>query len=145
MKQKRSSRKIWLLIKIFAIHSPFFFPLFLGEKRKGEKNNQSRGQKSCLSARSIENSPQEWLLTIKCHLLDYHFSFFPYPFYKINAIFEKGLYILEHFVTFPQWVHGIVITFFFHCMYLWICCTFVIFYSMQAHKMNYKNMIDPNQ
>ena len=26
--------------------------LFLGGKRKGKKNNQSRGQKSCLSARS---------------------------------------------------------------------------------------------
>ena len=31
----------------------FFFPLFLGGKRKGENNNQSRGQKSCLSARSV--------------------------------------------------------------------------------------------
>ena len=31
----------------------FFFPLLLGGKRKGEKNNQSRGQKSCLSARSF--------------------------------------------------------------------------------------------
>ena len=30
----------------------FFFPLFSGGKRKGEKNNQSRGQKSCLTARS---------------------------------------------------------------------------------------------
>ena len=30
----------------------FFFPLFLG-KRKWEKNNQSRGQKSCHSSRSI--------------------------------------------------------------------------------------------
>ena len=30
----------------------FFFSLFLGGKRKGEKNNQNRGQKSCLSARS---------------------------------------------------------------------------------------------
>ena len=29
----------------------FFFNLYLGEKRKGEKNNQSRGQMSCLSVR----------------------------------------------------------------------------------------------
>ena len=29
----------------------FFFPLCLGGKRKDEKNNQSRGQKVCLSAR----------------------------------------------------------------------------------------------
>ena len=28
--------------------------LFLGGKRKGEKNNQSRSQQSCLSARSPE-------------------------------------------------------------------------------------------
>jgi hypothetical protein len=33
----------------------FFFPLFLGGKRKGEKNSHSRGQKSCLSARSFKN------------------------------------------------------------------------------------------
>ena len=29
----------------------FFFPLFLGWKRKGEKNNQSRDFKSCFFAR----------------------------------------------------------------------------------------------
>ena len=29
----------------------FFVPLFIGGKRKGEKNNQSRDFKSCLSAR----------------------------------------------------------------------------------------------
>ena len=32
----------------------FPFP-FLGGKRKGEKNNQSYGQKSCISARLIDN------------------------------------------------------------------------------------------
>ena len=31
----------------------FFSPLFLGEKRKGDKNNQSRNFKWCLSARSF--------------------------------------------------------------------------------------------
>ena len=36
---------------IFAIHSPFLFPSFFYEGR-GEKNDQSRGQKSCISARS---------------------------------------------------------------------------------------------
>ena len=36
----------------FCIHSPFLLPTFLGWKRKGEKKNQGRGQKSCLSARS---------------------------------------------------------------------------------------------
>ena len=47
-----SSRKAWLLITIFfAIHSPFLI-LFLGGIKKGEKNNQSPDQKSCLSARS---------------------------------------------------------------------------------------------
>ena len=38
----------------FANPSPFLLPSFLGRKRKGEKNNQSRGQKSCLSARSYK-------------------------------------------------------------------------------------------
>ena len=38
-----------LLLFIFL----FFFPPFLVGKSKGEKNNQSRGQKPCLSARSI--------------------------------------------------------------------------------------------
>ena len=32
--------------------SPFLLPPFIGGKRKWEKNNLSRGQKSCLSARS---------------------------------------------------------------------------------------------
>ena len=32
----------------------FFFPLFEEERKKGEKNNPSRGEKSCLSARSYE-------------------------------------------------------------------------------------------
>ena len=52
IKIERSSRKAWLFIKTFAIHSPFLLPLFIGGKRKGEENNQSHGQKSCLSARS---------------------------------------------------------------------------------------------
>ena len=49
-----SSKKAWPLITIFATGFIllFFFPLFLWKKRKGGKNNQSRGQKSCLSARS---------------------------------------------------------------------------------------------
>ena len=42
----RSSRKAWLLITIFAFVSPFLHPSFLGGKRKGEKNNQSRDQKA---------------------------------------------------------------------------------------------------
>ena len=36
---------------LFILH--FFFPLFLGGKRKGKEDNQSCGQKSCLSARSL--------------------------------------------------------------------------------------------
>ena len=43
------ARKAWHKITIFAIHSPFLLPFFLGWKRKGEKNNQSRDFKSCLS------------------------------------------------------------------------------------------------
>ena len=38
----------------FAIYSPLLLPTFFkGGMRKGEKNNQSRGQKSILSARSF--------------------------------------------------------------------------------------------
>ena len=51
-KSLRSRRKAWLLITIFAINFIFFFTLFLGGKKNGENDNQSRGQKSCLSARS---------------------------------------------------------------------------------------------
>ena len=43
----------------FAIHSSFHLPSFLEVKRKGEKNNQSRGDKSCLSAQSIETFIKE--------------------------------------------------------------------------------------
>ena len=48
--------KLWiyrdLLIQVNL--KPFFFPLFLlGGKRKGETNNQRRGQKQCLLAQSI--------------------------------------------------------------------------------------------
>ena len=35
----------------FCIY-PFFFPLFLGGKKKGEENNQCLGQKAYLSAQS---------------------------------------------------------------------------------------------
>ena len=48
-----SSRKAWLKITMFAIHSPFLLPSFLRGKRKGEKNNQSYDLQSCLSARSF--------------------------------------------------------------------------------------------
>ena len=41
------------LSQFLLIHSPFHLHSFLGGKRKGEKNNQSRGQKSCLSVLSI--------------------------------------------------------------------------------------------
>ena len=41
------------LSRFLLIHSPFILPSFFsGGKRKGEKNNQRLGQKSCLSARS---------------------------------------------------------------------------------------------
>ena len=50
-----SSRKASLLIIIFAIPSPFLLPSFLGGRREGEENNQSRGQNSCLSSRSAKS------------------------------------------------------------------------------------------
>ena len=56
----------WLFILLF------FFPLFLGGKRKGEKNNQSRCQKSCFSARSIFWINTTWkyiLMLLICSLI----------------------------------------------------------------------------
>ena len=46
-------KKGMTFITIFDIHSS---PLFLRGKRKGEKNNQSRGQKSFLSAQPDSDS-----------------------------------------------------------------------------------------
>ena len=46
--QDRAERHCFLQRLCYFIFL-FFFPLFLGGKRKGEKNNQSRGQKQCLS------------------------------------------------------------------------------------------------
>ena len=67
-----SSRKAWLKITIFAIPFPFLLASFLGGKRKGEKKNQSRDFKSCLSAKygpyKIWNSyvmSQDWFYTWK--------------------------------------------------------------------------------
>ena len=45
------SRKAWLKITIFAIHSPFLLPSFFRRERKGENDNQSLDFRSCLSVR----------------------------------------------------------------------------------------------
>ena len=45
-----SSRKAWLLITIFANHSPFLLPPFFRREEKRGKNIQGLGQKSCLAA-----------------------------------------------------------------------------------------------
>jgi hypothetical protein len=37
----------------FDLHSPFLLPSFLGGKRKGEKKNQTRAFKTCLSAPAL--------------------------------------------------------------------------------------------
>ena len=52
MQRVGSSRKAWLKITIFAVSSHFLLPSFFRGKRKGEKNNQSRDFKTCLSAGS---------------------------------------------------------------------------------------------
>ena len=43
--------------RYFLLHSYFLFPPFLGGNIKGEKNNQSLGQKTCLSTWSVPSSP----------------------------------------------------------------------------------------
>ena len=66
-----SSWKAWLLILIFFIHSPFLLPSFFRGKRKGEENNQSFGQKSCLSARSVVikyNCTSKWWKLFGSHI-----------------------------------------------------------------------------
>ena len=71
---KRSSRKACLLITIFAIHSPFPPPSFWKE----EKNNQSSGQKSCLSARSFKKRSASCFLRITLIVIEddfFHFLF----------------------------------------------------------------------
>ena len=45
-----SSRKAWLLITSFLIHFPFLFTSYFTMEEKRKKNNQSCGQKLCLSA-----------------------------------------------------------------------------------------------
>ena len=51
---------LFLYLTIFAIYSSFLLPSFF----RIEENNKSRGQKSCLSARSII-----WYLSLKIRLL----------------------------------------------------------------------------
>ena len=51
----------------------FSFSLIVGGKRKGENNNKSRGQKSCLSARYLRRETNRFV----CHLI--YFSDIPYP------------------------------------------------------------------
>ena len=47
---KRSGRKAWLKITIFAIHSPFLLPSFFRREKKSQNNDQSLDFKSYLSA-----------------------------------------------------------------------------------------------
>ena len=54
MKYKMIEQKGMTFDHYFSIHSPFLLPSILGRKRKWVNNNQSRGQKSCLSARSYK-------------------------------------------------------------------------------------------
>ena len=53
------------MIKIFAINSPFLLPPFLRREEKREKNNQSRGQKSYLSALSSDVNKQRYFVAEK--------------------------------------------------------------------------------
>ena len=58
-KDRAERHDFWLRFLLFILL--FFSPLFLGGKRKGEQNNQSCGQKSCLSARSYTKQKLFWL------------------------------------------------------------------------------------
>ena len=66
----------------------FFFPLFWGGKRKGEKNNQSRGQKTCLSARSL------------CLFFTYIYYYCTYTTYTYINVYFLSFFVLFFFVLF---------------------------------------------
>ena len=55
LKIDRSERHKFLS-RFLQISSLFFFLHFIGGKRKGEKNNQSRGKNPCLSDRSLKSN-----------------------------------------------------------------------------------------
>ena len=56
--------------EFFYFIFPFIFSLFLGGKRKREKNNQSRGQKSCLWVWSCNLTcvGERWIRLARCSL-----------------------------------------------------------------------------
>ena len=83
---------------------PFFFPLFLGGKRKGENNKQSRDFKSCLSAGSF---------LIYFHLTNW---FFLWSVQNSHEKKEKWQYI---FVTFPDIIFDLQTHPFFPFFLLW--------------------------
>jgi len=105
-----SSRKVWLKITIFAIHSPFLLPPFFRREEKSGNNNQSRDFKSCLSALSlnimaIKNQyytrvyPSQML-----NVLVKLFSFIYFPFLSIKPsttfFLNLKLYLQIYFVLF---------------------------------------------
>ena len=52
MKFYNHRAKRHFLTKSLVIHFPFLLPSFIEGKKRGGKNNQNRGKKQCISARS---------------------------------------------------------------------------------------------
>ena len=64
----RSSRKAWLRITLFAIHSPFLLPSFFKREEKKGNNNQNHDFKSCLSARSLFDPHIKGSVNDECYI-----------------------------------------------------------------------------
>ena len=76
--------------RFLGLFLPFFSLLFLGGKRKGEKNNKSRYQKSCLSARSW------WSYWVS----DWHIKLLVHRIIKSLKIPLKEIYLMNF--QFPE-------------------------------------------
>ena len=94
--------RFWLFILLFL------FPP--GRKRKGKKENQSRGQKSCLSARSLmkRGSFIFWTPYIYNIVLSFCMQFFRVQYFSVRAIPFQRIYcsaLSKKIYSVPLWLH----------------------------------------
>ena len=85
----------------FCYSFSFLSPSFLGGKRKGEMNNQSRGQNSYLSARSYFIPPSNTSFLLKNSLSESTTHKFKRLSYSLNLKFFE-LFILYKFIILFQ-------------------------------------------
>ena len=81
----------------------FFFPLFLGGKRKEEKNNQSRDQKSCLYARSDKcNEGKKWQIKLDSNYFNVIIGFIFAPYLPNSFYLPLKVKIHYKYITSPN-------------------------------------------